>query len=374
MKLSGDYLLQSDYGSLIIKENETPYRTQRNFKDRVFRMLFAEPAHAWELFCALEDGPEVSKAEQPLFEVVTLQNVFGSHKLNDLAFQYSRALVSIVEHQASWSENMPLRELIYLAKTYEKILDMKKLYRKKRCKIPLPHLYVLYNGEEERPLETIQRLSDAYALSQGIHWGDFQVLVININWEKQHPILSKCRVLGEYAQFVHQVRYNLRQEGVNRDEALRSALGTCIEQGILKEFLETHRSEVENMLFDITEEEFLEIRAEEMAEDLVVERNKELDRRAEEYDRRAEENDRRAEETKRRAEEIEKYAEVLSKYAKEIDKYAGELDRRMEEKAAKLAEAREQTLIRNIARSGVLPAQISQMTGLSEEQVQNYLA
>lgn len=374
MKLSGDYLLQSSYGSFIIKESETPYRTQRNFKDRVFRMLFAEPAHAWELFCALEDGPETAKTGQPPFEVVTLQNVLGHHKLNDLAFQYSKVLLSIVEHQSSWSENMPLRELIYLSKTYEKILDMKKLYRKKQCKIPLPHLYVLYNGEEERPLETIQRLSDAYSLSQGMPWGDFHVLIINVNWEKQHPILGKCRVLGEYAQFVHQIRSNLRQEGVNRDDALRSAVSACIEQGILKTFLETHRSEVENMLFDITEEEFLEIRAEEMAEDLVVERNKELDRRAEEYDRRAEENDRRAEETKRRAEEIEKYAEVLSKYAKEIDKYAGELDRRMEEKAAKLAEAREQTLIRNIARSGVLPAQISQMTGLSEEQVQNYLA
>lgn len=79
-------------------------------------------------------------------------------------------------------------------------------------------------------------------------------------------------MLGEYAQFVRQVRNNLRQEGVGRDEALRGAVRTCIQQGILKHFLETHRSEVENMLFDITEEEFLEIRAEEMAEERVEEK------------------------------------------------------------------------------------------------------
>lgn len=273
MKLLGDYLLHSGRASFIIKENTAPYRTRRNFKDQVFRLLFSETETAWELFCALEGDSyaESRKTDKSLLKLVTLQDVLGSHKLNDLAFQYAQSLLSIVEHQSSWSENMPLRELIYLSKTYEKILDMRKLYQKKLCKIPMPHLYVLYNGEEDRPSETIQRLSDAFCLTQGIPWGDFQVIVININYDKQHPLLSRCRTLQEYSLFVQQVRSYLRQEGVNRDEALRRAVRTCIEQDILKSFLENHRSEVENMLFDITEEEFLEIRAAEMAEDLAVE-------------------------------------------------------------------------------------------------------
>ncbi len=65
-------------------------RSQRNFKERVFRMLFAEPAHAWELFRALEGSLECSKNELPLFEVVTLQNVLSRHKLNDLALSALR--------------------------------------------------------------------------------------------------------------------------------------------------------------------------------------------------------------------------------------------------------------------------------------------
>lgn len=53
-------------------------------------MLFAEPAHAWELFRALEGSLECSKNELPLFEVVTLQSVLSRHKLNDLALSALR--------------------------------------------------------------------------------------------------------------------------------------------------------------------------------------------------------------------------------------------------------------------------------------------
>lgn len=53
-------------------------------------MLFAEPAHAWELFRVLEGNLEFSKNELPLFEVVTLQNVLSRHKLNDLALSALR--------------------------------------------------------------------------------------------------------------------------------------------------------------------------------------------------------------------------------------------------------------------------------------------
>lgn len=288
--------------------------------------------------------------DKALLQLVTLQDTIGCQKLNDLAFQFAQSLVTIVEHQSSWSENMPLRELIYLSNTYEKILNARKLYQKKLLKIPAPHLYVLYNGEENRPAETIQRLSDAFALSHGIPWGDFQVMVININTEKGHPLLDRCRVLREYSLFVEQVRYYLRQEGLKRDEAMRRAVRSCIEQNILKSFLEKHRSEVESMLFDITEEEFLEIRAEEMAEEIVEERYAKM------------------------VEEIaeKKLEEKLKARTEEM------MEVRAEERAAKMAEAkveeRERSLIRNIARSGVQPLQISQMTGLSEAQVQKYLA
>lgn len=108
------------------------------------------------------------------------------------------------------------------------------------------------------------------------------------------------------------------------------------------------------MLFDITEEEFLEIRAEEMAEDLVKDEEW-LDRHAKKI--------------------VEARAkEMAEERTEELERRAEELERNAKERAEEIAKEREQVLIRNIARSGVLPLQISQMTGLSEEQVRNYLS
>ena len=84
----------------IIKEDTIPYRTNRNFKDRMFQLLFSEKDAAWELFCALEGDEFMEKGDAGRLE-------------------YDLLLLSIVEHQSTWIENMPLRELAYLGRTYE---------------------------------------------------------------------------------------------------------------------------------------------------------------------------------------------------------------------------------------------------------------
>ena len=61
----------------------------------------------------------MEKGDADRLEIVTLRDAVGNKKLNDLAYQYDLLLLSIVEHQSTWSENMPLRELAYLGRTYE---------------------------------------------------------------------------------------------------------------------------------------------------------------------------------------------------------------------------------------------------------------
>ena len=122
---------------------------------------------------------------------------------------------------------MPLQELAYLGRTYEKILDNRRVYERRLYRIPAPHFYVLYNGDEDRPLEVIQRLSDAYLLPEHTPWADLMVKVININYQKQHPILSRSKTLREYALFVDTVRQNRKQYGMNRDEAIQNAVHSC---------------------------------------------------------------------------------------------------------------------------------------------------
>jgi len=46
--------------------------------------------------------------------------------INDLSFTIDNRLVVLIEHQSTINNNIPLRLLIYMAKVYEKIVNMKK--------------------------------------------------------------------------------------------------------------------------------------------------------------------------------------------------------------------------------------------------------
>lgn len=237
---------------------------------------------------------------------------------------------------------MPLRELAYLGRTYEKILDNRRVYERRLYRIPSPHFYVLYNGDEDRPLEVIQRLSDAYLLPEHTPWADLMVKVININYQKQHPILSRSKTLREYALFVDTVRQNRKQYGMNRDEAIQNAVHSCVERGILKNFLETHGSEVENMFtLGISEEEFFQIRlkeyGEELAEELAEEKAKVL----------AEEKARVLAEEK---------AKVLA-----------------EKKAKAMTDEKLKQIVSRMAADGIPPAQIAKLTELPQATVAAYI-
>jgi predicted transposase/invertase (TIGR01784 family) len=71
------------------------------------------------------------------------------------------------------------------------------------------------------------------------------VKVININVDKENPILNHCEALKEYSEFMEQVRFNVENE---IPEALTVAIKQSIKQGFLSEYLSRKSTEVENML------------------------------------------------------------------------------------------------------------------------------
>ena len=104
--------------------------------------------------------------------------------------------------------NMPLRYLLYVGRVYEKMIPVKDRYRQKTVKIPRPEFFVFYNGRAKTPNEYTQKLFSAYIDNKDT--GDVSleltVKVININTDAGNEILSKCKILNEYSQFVEQVR------------------------------------------------------------------------------------------------------------------------------------------------------------------------
>ena len=117
---------------------------KRTYQDSVFRMLFSERENAIELFNALEGtdyGPETE------VQFTTLEDVLYQGVKNDLGFVIDNRYIVLTEHQSAKSENMPMRQLQYIARTFETLVDSRALFKSGLVKIPTPEFYVKYTGK-----------------------------------------------------------------------------------------------------------------------------------------------------------------------------------------------------------------------------------
>ena len=144
---------------------------------------------------------------------------------------------------------MSLRDLLYFASIIQKRIKAQKrdIYGGKILKIPVPHFVVFYNGKEEAPEQYDLWLSDAF--EQETEHPEIELVchVYNINKGKNAQLLSKCRTLREYMYFVDRVRKNNEISG-NLEDAIRQAIDHCIEEDVLRDFLDEHREEVMHVM------------------------------------------------------------------------------------------------------------------------------
>ena len=103
---------------------------------------------------------------------------------------------------------------------------------------------------------------------------ELSCMVYNINPGNNARLLDKCPTLQGYMRFVEYVRSNLEQYGRKKEnyaKAIREAIDRCIEEGMLVEFFEKRREEVEKaMVFDFTYEKQMENAKKEWYNDGVV--------------------------------------------------------------------------------------------------------
>jgi len=235
------------------------------YKDSVFSLLFSKPDLLRELYGALEG---VDLPEDTPVVINTLQDALYMNRINDISFEIGGKIIVLVEHQSTVNKNLPLRMLLYIARLYEKIIDSKNIYKNKRIPIPFPVFIILYNGNEDMPDRMVLKLSDLFeqpgALTANQEAAlELNITVININHGRNKEIAEKCQTLAAYSSFVDKVK-EFEKETKDRAEALELAIKYCKEYDILKEFLETHSTEVFNML--LTEwnwDDALEVRFEE---------------------------------------------------------------------------------------------------------------
>ena len=222
----------------------------RNQKDTVFRMLFREKKELLELYNALNDSAYNSPED---LTICTLENAIYMNFKNDISFLLDSEM-NLYEHQGSYNPNMPLRDLVYIAKQLEKYTRDETIYSSTLVKIPVPRFVVFYNGTDGQPERQILWLSDAFEKETAEPELELKVLMLNINFGHNQELMDKCQTLKEYSQYVDRVRKYAKRMQI--EEAVERAVTECIREGILADFLSSQRAEVIAVsIFEYNEEE-----------------------------------------------------------------------------------------------------------------------
>lgn len=219
-------------------------RVHRRYKDRLFRFLFQNKKDLLDLYNAV-NGSAYTNAEE--LEIVTLNDAIFMKMKNDLSFMIADQL-NLYEHQSTYSPNMPLRGLLYFALQYEGLIAERKdsMYGSKQLKLPTPEYVVFYNGKREQADEEEQFLSDSFESGRGSGCLECKAVMLNINRGHNREMMTKCRRLWEYSEFIAEVNDNL-DRNMTVKAAIRKAIDSCIENGILEDVLRKNRAEVLHM-------------------------------------------------------------------------------------------------------------------------------
>ena len=118
------------------------HKPNRLYKSRLFVMIFADRRNLLELYNAVS-GKNYKDPE--LLEINTLENAIYMSMKNDLSFLID-ARLSLYEHQSTYSPNLPLRFLLYLADLLSGMTQDKNLYGSKKVIIPPPQLQAVLCG------------------------------------------------------------------------------------------------------------------------------------------------------------------------------------------------------------------------------------
>lgn len=238
------------------------FATNREFKSRIFSMIFSDKKELLELYNAIS-GKDYKDSEQ--LEINTLDNAIYMAMHNDVSFLIQWNL-NLYEQQSTFNPNMPLRYLFYVSDIYSAMVKNKNIYGTKLIEIPAPQFIVFYNGEREMPDEQILRLSDAYILGDEENSLELKVRMLNINQGHNEELLRMCKTLGDYSKYTHRVRKYAKEMDIK--QAVELSVKECISEGILKEFLELNQAEAIKMsIYEYDQAKHIQMEREQAKED-----------------------------------------------------------------------------------------------------------
>ena len=247
--------------------NVTRHMAKRTAKNSVFLDLFQDKRNLLELYKTLH--PEDTDATEDTLDIVTIDNVLTDNLYNDLGIMAGNdKLLLLLEAQATWTVNILIRILLYLAQSYHEYFERtaQSLYKSTKVKMPKPELYVIYTGNKGRKPDTIT-LSKEFFDGADI---DIEVKAKVIYESDSEDIINQyiifCKIFNEQTKL----------HGMTR-KAVAETIRICKDRNVLKEYLLDREKEVVTIMMSLFDEEqimksFIKSERYEAAQDKVKEK------------------------------------------------------------------------------------------------------
>ena len=223
-----------------IKDEEVAKHT---IKDSIFTNLFQDKKYLIQLYKALH--PEDTEVTEDELSDITIHNIMTNDVYNDVGFMVGEKLLILTEAQATWTENIAVRILIYLMVTYQDYIKKTKqnVYKSKKIKLPRPELYVIYTGDRKERPEYIS-LAEEFFDGQNVFL-DAKVKVLYGS--------DKGDIISQYVTFTKVYDEQRKLHGRTR-KAVTETIRICKDKNVLKEYLEEREKEVENIMLAMYDE------------------------------------------------------------------------------------------------------------------------
>ena len=221
----------------------------RMYKSRIFAMLFSDRNELLKLYNAING---TSYDDPDLLQVNTLETAVYMSMQNDVSFIIDMRL-NLYEHQSTYSPNLPVRYLLYVADVYSDYTKDMNLYGTKAVKLPTPRFVIFYNGQAEQPDRKELKLSELFSIPDADPSLELKAVMLNINKGHNRKLMETCRTLQDYAEYTFRVREYAAEMPL--DLAVEQAITECISEGILADFLRKNRAEAKKVsIYEYDEE------------------------------------------------------------------------------------------------------------------------
>ena len=223
-------------------------------KDSLFIDLFSDKMRLIQLYKSpIDDQRQINPED---IEILTIQNIILRGIYNDLGFRVKDEIIILMEAQTTYTTNIVLRILFYLSETLKNYIidssenkNLNELYNTKPRIIPKIKLFVVYTGDKMMQDHDLH-LKDVMVENDIISDIDMKVRVLCTG--------NKSSILGQYILFT-QIYSRQKKECKDIETAVKNTIEICMNDEILKEYLDYRKMEVQEMITAfMTQEEAFE--------------------------------------------------------------------------------------------------------------------